>query len=331
MSRNARIEEVSDSDLESDPSDMDPEDFAPSTIIRPANVPSLTHNVPGAAAQSQPQPQFRGSNVPQATSRELYKTWQCLYPVYFDSSRSRAEGRRVGKELAVANPLASEIATAVASLGLQAMLDAWKRHPKDWANPGRVKVCLKEGKGGPMGVKNSESAGVLSALHGISTPGFCYSSFNVRGIHAACAIEYGRIFELFNDAGVRPGLTRSFPEHHLYILVSKYLQEHPTTEQTPFKLRLHEVPVPAKPMPPPAIPKGWKMNKVLPLHSHAGSGGGVSENIFKDLMQEMQGGGGAAGLPPGMPAGILEGLAGSASPAAEKVEKKKKEKKKGKA
>jgi len=74
----------------------------------------------------------------------------------------------VGKELAVANPLASEIATAVASLGLQTMLDAWKRHPKDWANPGRVKVCLKEGKGGPMGVKNSESAGVLSGLHEIN-------------------------------------------------------------------------------------------------------------------------------------------------------------------
>lgn len=308
MSRNARIEEVSDSDLDSDPSDMDPEDFAPSTIIRPANVPSSTRDAPAAAAQSQPQPQFRGSNVPQATSRELYKTWQCLYPVYFDSSRSRAEGRRVGKELAVANPLASEIATAVASLGLQAMLDAWKRHPKDWANPGRVKVCLKEGKGGPMGVKNSESAGVLSGLRRTSTP----------------------IYKLYIDAGFHYGLTCSFPEHHLYILVSKYLQEHPTTEQTPFKLRLHEVPMPANPMPPPAIPNGWKMNKVLPLHSHAGSGGGVSENIFKDLMQEMQGGGGAAGLPPGMPAGMLEGLAGSASPAAEKVEKKKKEKKRGK-
>lgn len=68
----------------------------------------------------------------------------------------------MGKELAVNNPLASEIATAVASLGIQAMLDAWKRHPKDWANPGRVKVCLKEGKGGPMGVKNSKFGSVVT-------------------------------------------------------------------------------------------------------------------------------------------------------------------------
>lgn len=73
------------------------------------------------------------------------------------------------------------------------------------------------------------------------------------------------------------------------------------------------------------------MNTVLPIHSHAGSGGGVSENIFKDLMQEMQGGGGTAGMPPGMTPELLEGLAGRASPAPEKVEKKKKEKKKGKA
>lgn len=71
----------------------------------------------------------------------------------------------MGKELAVSNPLASEIATAVASLGLQVMLDAWKRHPKDWANPGRVKVRLKEGKGGPMGVKNSKSGSLILATY----------------------------------------------------------------------------------------------------------------------------------------------------------------------
>ena len=38
------------------------------------------------------------------------------------------------------------------------------------------------------------------------------------------------------------------------------------------------------------------MGTVLPLHSPALSGGGVSENILKDVMQEMQGAGGAGGL-----------------------------------
>ena len=37
------------------------------------------------------------------------------------------------------------------------------------------------------------------------------------------------------------------------------------------------------------------MGTVLPLHSPALSGGGVSENILKDVMQEMQGAGGAGG------------------------------------
>jgi signal recognition particle subunit SRP19 len=36
------------------------------------------------------------------------------------------------------------------------------------------------------------------------------------------------------------------------------------------------------------------MGTILPLHSPAVSGGGVSENIFKDMMNEMQGGSGPA-------------------------------------
>jgi signal recognition particle subunit SRP19 len=44
--------------------------------------------------------------------------------------------------------------------------------------------------------------------------------------------------------------------------------------------------------PPPAVPRGWRINDVLPLHSPALSGGGVSENFFKDVMAEMEGGGG---------------------------------------
>lgn len=37
------------------------------------------------------------------------------------------------------------------------------------------------------------------------------------------------------------------------------------------------------------------MGTILPLHSPALSGGGVSENIIKDMMQEMQGAEGAVG------------------------------------
>lgn len=77
------------------------------------------------------------------------------------------------------------------------------------------------------------------------------------------------------------------------------------------------LPVPEK-IEPPAVPKGWKVSSILPLHSPAMSGGGVSENFFKEMMAEMQG---QAGMPqlPGMP-----GAATAPEP------RKKKEKKKGK-
>ena len=152
MSRNARIEEVSDSD--SDPDDMDPSEFDPSefanTIIRPSDVPPPTTN-----ASQQLKPQFQAPSSATA-DHEKYKRWQCLYPLYFDATRTRAEGRRVGKELAVENPLAREIVDAVQPLGLNVVFEPGKMHPKNWANPGRVRILVKEdGKLKTSRVKNS--------------------------------------------------------------------------------------------------------------------------------------------------------------------------------
>lgn len=62
-------------------------------------------------------------------------------------------------------------------------------------------------------------------------------------------------------------------------------------------------PDPSKPYPVPAIPNGWKMGSILPYYSPAMSGGGVSDNFFKDMMAEMGG-----QLPPGM-----EGMMNAAS------------------
>ena len=80
-------------------------------------------------------------------------------------------------------------------------------------------------------------------------------------------------------------------EHHLYILVANHLKAHPTTQDSPMRLRIAGMPVPDKPIDPPAVPRGWKIGTILPLHSPALTGGGVSENIIKDMMQEAQGGG----------------------------------------
>jgi len=62
----------------------------------------------------------------------------------------------VGREEAVANPLAREIVDAVQMLGLKTVFEPAKTHPKDWSNPGRVRVLVKEGgRARTVGVKNS--------------------------------------------------------------------------------------------------------------------------------------------------------------------------------
>ncbi|KAI9781569.1 MAG: signal recognition particle subunit [Peltula sp. TS41687] len=254
MSRHARIEEISE-DSESDPMEMDPSDFEPSSkyalsparssstpsMIDPRNIPSSSSSssfspssaaVAAAAAQNQ---------YASAADLERFKHFQCLYPVYFDTTRSRAEGRRVGKESAVENPLARDIVDAVQGLGLRALFEPGKVHPRDWSNPGRVKVLIKQdGRAVNPKVKNKS---------------------------------------------------------HLYLLVGQYLRAHPSTEASAQRLRVPGLPPPDpnKPAPPlPAIPRGWKMGTILPLHSPALSGGGISDNFFKDIMAEMQGQGGGA-------------------------------------
>lgn len=142
MSRAAQVEEVSDSD----PEEVAPSDNLPSnardSILSGSGIPQ-----PGAAHTHTPSSiPMRPAPAPEP-QREIPRHFQCLYPVYFDKTRSRAEGRKVGTELAVENPLAREIVDAVQMLGLQVGLEPEKLHPKDWANPGRVRVLLKNESG----------------------------------------------------------------------------------------------------------------------------------------------------------------------------------------
>jgi signal recognition particle subunit SRP19 len=167
----ARIEEVSDSD--SDPSEGNisdlEDDFDERDILkaRPSHVtPNLNqaqkstaqHLIDPSAIPVQRASTFiapDGTKFQTATDESKYKNFQCLYPVYFDKTRSRAEGRRVGRENAVENPLAREIVAACGRLRLETLFEPAKLHPKDWANPGRVKVKIV-GANNPL-VNNSQS------------------------------------------------------------------------------------------------------------------------------------------------------------------------------
>ncbi|KAI1427582.1 signal recognition particle, SRP19 subunit [Xylaria sp. FL1777] len=168
----ARIEEVSDSDDDvSDPSEGDIDDFQDSDILRA--IPTKPQPSPSSASQVRNPP----SPSPAATQRTQQqapqpglqpgdiKDYQMLYPVYFDAGRTRAEGRRVATSLAVRSPLAREIANACAALRLSPVFEAHRTHPKDWANPGRVRVALKEARARGHPVKNKHHLYVVVAKY----------------------------------------------------------------------------------------------------------------------------------------------------------------------
>lgn len=302
-----RIEEVEDSDVDmSDPSEGDIDDFDEADILRPRSAarPSSTQtssdprahlvhpsHIPSSVSPGAPPPAGGAFSIPTTTANaKAYAHYHCLYPVYFDATRTRAEGRRVSAALAVPNPLAREIVNACRDLRLQTLFEPEKMHPKDWANPGRVKIAPLKQAGGGSGIKN---------------------------------------------------------KHQLYILIAQHLRKHPTNEKSASLWERIPGGPPApeqggeKGYPRPAVPRGWKMGEWLPYYSPAMTGGGVSENLFKDMMKEMGGAGGGAGMP-GLPGGMdmasLMGAMGGmgGAPGGGEIEegggKKKKEKKgKGKA
>lgn len=273
---NPRIEEVDDDEDIGDPEEMDLDSFdfaAPKGTLGQSSIDAASSRMSAEAVQAMLQPQNQSSTAgaPQMSEkereriareqREKSKNYQCIYPVYFDATRSREDGRRVKIEDAIENPLAREIVEALHHIGnslsvpLQIVFEPSKCHPKDWANPGRVRVQVKqEGRAVNTKIQN---------------------------------------------------------KHYMNKLISAYLKSHPTTPESPLKLRITGLPAPPKEsLQPPAVPRGFKMGTILPLHSPAMSGGGVSDNFLKDVMQEMQEGGGQ--LPEGMQgmANMMNSMAG---------------------
>ncbi|KAJ9653074.1 signal recognition particle subunit [Neophaeococcomyces mojaviensis] len=267
MSR-PQIEEVSDSDPEIE----DPSDFLPGEVFRPANTSSRPSQP--ASSSTQPNPTLYRPQVPShepseaeiAEKRKELKPYTTLYPIYFSSQRTRSSGRRVSSKLAVQDPLAFNVLKAVRHVlgnNIRVAFEPDKTHPKDWANPGRVKV------------------------------------------------------QLFDSETKEPLHPTVQNKQHLYNLVAQYLKDHPTKPEDPLELRIQGLQVPEKFLESKvAVPRGWKMSGVLPVHSAAVSGGGVSDNFLKEAMEEMRaaqaqgqlpgmgGAGGGAG-PGGMDMGAM--------------------------
>ncbi|KAF8634846.1 hypothetical protein AX17_004094 [Amanita inopinata Kibby_2008] len=74
-----------------------------------------------------------------------YKSWTCIYPIYIDAKRPYGTGqRRVERAKGVWWPLSKDIADAANRLGLGTLHEVNKSHPRDWDNPGRVRIQWKK-------------------------------------------------------------------------------------------------------------------------------------------------------------------------------------------
>ena len=70
-----------------------------------------------------------------------------IWPIYFDKTVSRLQGRKVPKKLAVEKPVLEDIVKAVKSLGLNPQLEKSARHPKHhWKQGGRILINQKDTK-----------------------------------------------------------------------------------------------------------------------------------------------------------------------------------------
>jgi len=113
---NPRFEELEDDD----PAEMDPPAFGDASS---SLLPS--HDRPQPAAGGMPKSADAAFKPQMITQLDLeqFKSWSCVYPVYFDASRSYKEGRRVPLKYAVKNPMAQQLAEATTFLNVQSIFE----------------------------------------------------------------------------------------------------------------------------------------------------------------------------------------------------------------
>ncbi|POY71113.1 hypothetical protein BMF94_5870 [Rhodotorula taiwanensis] len=154
--------------------------------------------------------------------RVQFLSWDTLYPIYIDKKRPQQDGgRRVNAKLAIEWPFAEQMAKACRMLGFEAVFEAsrpLKTHPKDWENPGRVKVQLRTAEGTPRNstIKNKRIllARICSVLapHQPKPPAATESNPHpVVPIHLRLpanspAISHGTLAEAINGGGPFGGM-----------------------------------------------------------------------------------------------------------------------------
>ncbi|KAI5658816.1 hypothetical protein M9H77_27609 [Catharanthus roseus] len=75
------------------------------------------------------------------------KKWIVIYPVYINSKKTIAEGRRINVSKACENPTCAEIHDCCLHLKLPSAIELDKAYPRDFMQRGRVRVQLKNEDG----------------------------------------------------------------------------------------------------------------------------------------------------------------------------------------
>jgi signal recognition particle subunit SRP19 len=89
-----------------------------------------------------------------------------LWPAYFDSAKTRREGRKVPKSLAVPSPKISELKEAAERLGLEHELIPDACYPKTpWLRTGMLLIAKKETKNRTL----KEVAKQLQRIRGVQS------------------------------------------------------------------------------------------------------------------------------------------------------------------
>ena len=78
---------------------------------------------------------------------EIGIRWQTLYPIYFDKSVGRDQGRKVSSSKAIDMPDVNDFVQVFTFLKIPHLLELNKRHPRDFFTVGRVRYNLRDEKG----------------------------------------------------------------------------------------------------------------------------------------------------------------------------------------
>ncbi|XP_019151630.1 PREDICTED: signal recognition particle 19 kDa protein [Ipomoea nil] len=75
------------------------------------------------------------------------KKWIVFYPIYINSKKTIAEGRRISVSKACENPTCAEIQDCCNHLKIPSAIEIDKAYPRDFMQRGRVRVLLKKEDG----------------------------------------------------------------------------------------------------------------------------------------------------------------------------------------